>query len=71
MPRQLKLEAEAEQVRAFSSVVVTRAQIPSDLTPAQKAVLRQNFDMHCDGQAFFFWDCAEVRRVLRIGGEHA
>ena len=71
MPRQLKLEAEAEPVPAFSSVVVTRAQIPADLTLAQKAVLRQNFESHADGEVFFFRDCSDVRHVLRMGASHA
>ena len=66
MPRQLKLEAESE-VPTFTSVIVTRAQIPVDLTPAQKLVLRRNLNLNCEGHAFFFWDCADVRRVLRIG----
>ncbi len=71
MPQQLKLEAGPEEVPMRTSLIVTREQIPADLTLAQKAVLRRNLNLNCEGLAFFFWDCAEVRRVLRIGGEHA
>ena len=70
MPRQLKLEAEPE-VPLFTSVIATRAQIPPNLTTAEKQILHSNLDLNCEGQSFFFRDCPEVRRILRMGGQHA
>jgi hypothetical protein len=67
MQQRLKLETSAEPP-ASASVVIVRADIPADLTAAEKQVLRANLNCNCDGQAFFFRDRPEVRRALRIGG---
>jgi hypothetical protein len=69
MPRQLPLEPSDSCLRptGFSSLIVTREQIPADLSDAEKQILRANLEHNCDGRSFFFHDCEDVRRVLRMG----
>lgn len=64
MPRQLKLLPESDAPLLRSTLIVARAAIPENLTDSEKRVLRTHFDMNC-GQSFFFWDCADLQRVLR------
>ncbi|HLH04980.1 MAG TPA: hypothetical protein VKX25_19585 [Bryobacteraceae bacterium] len=68
MPRQLRLEPSDSclQPTGFSSLIVTRAQIPADLSDADKQILRANLEINCEGRSFFFRDCEDVRRVLRM-----
>ena len=72
MPRQrsLKFDAKPEPAPLLSTLIILREDIPDDLTAAQKEALRRHLDPSSpQGHAvFFFDDCAEVRRVLRIGG---
>lgn len=67
MPRQRTLFTVREfksEARLRSSLIVPRAKIPANLTKDQRQVLRDNLDLACDGEIFFFWDTPEVRLVL-------
>ena len=64
MSRQLKLKPEAPTLR--SSLIVTRSEIPTGLSDADRQTLRAQFDLR-SGDVFVFWNSPAVRRVLKKG----
>lgn len=68
MPRQLKLKPEDTPLR--STLIRSLASIPTELTAAQRQVLRSAFDMRA-GDFVFFHDSPELRRALQLRGNDA
>jgi hypothetical protein len=54
-----------------STLIVRREDIPAVLSDTDRRILRRHYDANSPqgGQIFFFADCDEVRRALRIGAK--
>lgn len=68
MPRQLSFPTKQDDDATLpSTIIATREQIGSNLSEQDRRTLRLHFDV-CEGDCFFFRDCPDVRRALRMDG---